>query len=98
MCYTTGFSMDREILPGVSPGNRRPAKRSLNTKSLRKPFSAPKRPSPEKRHFLTYEPSNAIYTNTSDYRRWCRVTEWFNQFGPDAENRERPMNPIKMDT
>ncbi|MCK5081708.1 MAG: hypothetical protein KAR31_02275, partial [Candidatus Omnitrophica bacterium] len=75
------------------------AKKALNTKRLRQPFSSPGRPSPTKHHFLTYEPSNAIYTNSSDYRRWCRVTEWFNQFGPDAEKNERKiLDQIKMDT
>ena len=37
------------------------------------------------RHCQDYEPTNAIYTNSSEYRRWCRVNEWFNQFSPDAE-------------
>jgi len=36
-------------------------------------------------HYRDYEPTNAIYTNSSEYRRWCRVSEWFNQFSPDAE-------------
>ena len=77
----------------------RPAKRSSNTERLRRPFSAPGRPSPTKYRFLTYEPSNAIYTNSSDYRRWCRVTEWFNQFSPDSEKNERKIfDQIKMDT
>jgi len=43
------------------------------------------------RHCQDYEPTNAIYTNTSDYRRWCRVTEWFSHFGPDAENYQRTL-------
>ena len=42
-----------------------------------------------------YEPSNAIHTNTCEYRRWCRVTEWFNQFG---ENQYITVDSIKMDT
>ena len=42
-----------------------------------------------------YEPSNAIHTNTCDYRRWCRVTEWFNQF---KETQNRSIDSIKMDT
>lgn len=28
-----------------------------------------------------YQPSNAIYVNECDYRRWCRVSEWFNTYG-----------------
>ena len=38
-----------------------------------------------------YEPTNAIYVNECDYRRWCRVNEWFAEFGPDAEKSERPV-------
>ena len=43
------------------------------------------------KRFGDYEPTNAIYTNTSEYRRWCRVAEWFNQFGPDAKIFQRPL-------
>jgi len=46
---------------------------------------------PEKTHFLAYEPSNAIAVNECDYRRWCRVNEWFAEFGPEAEKFERTM-------
>ena len=28
-----------------------------------------------------YEPSNAIQVNECDFRRWCRVSEWFNTYG-----------------
>jgi hypothetical protein len=44
---------------------------------------------PEKTHFSAYEPSNAIAVNECDYRRWCRVKEWFAEFGPEAEKFER---------
>jgi hypothetical protein len=36
-------------------------------------------------HQRDYEPTNAIYCNDSDWRRWVRVKEWFNEYGPDAE-------------
>lgn len=39
----------------------------------------------QSQHFSAYEPSTAITVNECDYRRWCRVAEWFNQYGPDAE-------------
>ena len=75
-----------------------PAKRSFNIRP-NKTNSLKKQPlKPIKEHFLDYEPSNAIYTNTSEYRRWCRVKEWFNQFGPDANNLTRTGDLIKMDT
>jgi hypothetical protein len=32
-------------------------------------------------HTQDYQPSNAIYVNECDYRRWCRVSEWFNTYG-----------------
>jgi hypothetical protein len=32
-------------------------------------------------HTHDYQPSNAIYVNECDYRRWCRVSEWFNTYG-----------------
>ena len=32
-----------------------------------------------------YEPTKAISCNDSDWRRWVRVKEWFNEYGPDAE-------------
>ena len=28
-----------------------------------------------------YEPSLAIQVNECNYRRWCRVSEWFNTYG-----------------
>ena len=36
-------------------------------------------------HFRDYEPSNAIYLNTCEWRRWVRVKEWFNQYAQGAE-------------
>ena len=44
------------------------------------------------RRYQDYEPTNAIYVNECDYRRWCRVAEWFNQFNPDAEIFQRPLS------
>jgi hypothetical protein len=32
-------------------------------------------------HTRDYEPSNAIQVNECDFRRWCRVSEWFNTYG-----------------
>jgi len=32
-------------------------------------------------HTHDYEPSHAIQVNECDYRRWCRVREWFNTYG-----------------
>ena len=63
--------------------------RSSNIKAPRRHFSRPQAPLPEKTHFSTYQPSNAIAVNECDYRRWCRVNEWFAEFGPDAEKFER---------
>ena len=40
------------------------------------------------RRFRSYEPTNAIYCNISDYRRWMRVKEWFDQYGPEAEKQK----------
>ena len=35
----------------------------------------------EPKYQRDYEPSNAIQVNECDYRRWCRVSEWFNTYG-----------------
>ena len=32
-------------------------------------------------HTRDYQPSNAVYVNECDYRRWCRVNEWFKNYG-----------------
>jgi hypothetical protein len=32
-------------------------------------------------HTRDYAPSNAIRVNECDFRRWCRVSEWFNTYG-----------------
>jgi hypothetical protein len=54
---------------------------------------------PQHKYFLPYEPSNAIAVNECDYRRWCRVTEWFNRFAQLAINYEKNyIDQIKMDT
>jgi len=76
----------------------RPAKRSSRHEPLRRAPSSPEKPKTLKRYFSTYEPTNAIYTNTSDFRRWCRVTEWFNKFAHGAENKQKTFNLKKMDT
>ena len=65
------------------------APRSSNIKASRRHFSRPQAPLPERIHSLAYQPSNAIAVNECDYRRWCRVSEWFAEFGPDAEKYER---------
>ena len=65
------------------------APRSSNIKAPRRHFSRPQAPLPERTHSLAYKPSNAIAVNECDYRRWCRVNEWFAEFGPDAEKLER---------
>jgi len=67
----------------------RPAKRSFNLGQIKKDFSEKNQPDNENNRFPDYEPSNAIYTNECDYRRWCRVNEWFTEFGPEAGKLER---------
>ena len=42
------------------------------------------------KNFLNYEPTNAIYCNTSDRRRWIRVQEWFAQYSQEAEKQKFP--------
>ena len=66
-----------------------PEKRSPLIEALNKPFSSERLPAVHREHFLPYEPSNAIAVNECDYRRWCRVNEWFAEFGPDTEKNER---------
>ena len=65
-------------------GGRSP-KRSLNPRPIKERFLVQKQPNLKKIHYSDYEPSKAIYVNDCHYRRWCRVSEWFNQYGPDAE-------------
>ncbi len=67
----------------------RPARRSSPIEVPGRRFLRPKVPLPEKTHFLAYEPSNAIAVNECEYRRWCRVNEWFAEFWPEAEKFER---------
>ena len=52
------------------------------------------------RRFRDYEPTAAIYLNECDYRRWCRVSEWFNQYAQGAAENilKRSFTQIKMDT
>ena len=69
----------------------RSIRRSSNIKAPRGRFLRPKTLTPRKTRFLTYEPSSAIALNECDYRRWCRVNEWFAEFGPEAEKFERTM-------
>ena len=40
------------------------------------------------RGFRDYEPTNAIYCNNSDWRRWVRVKEWFSQYGPESDDQK----------
>jgi hypothetical protein len=35
----------------------------------------------EPKYQRDYEPSPAIQVNECDYRRWCRVNEWFKSYG-----------------
>ena len=67
----------------------RPTKKSLIIRATGGRVPASEEPEPAKERFLTYEPTNAIYLNECDYRRWCRVNEWFAEFGPEAEKSER---------
>jgi hypothetical protein len=53
----------------------------------------------KERYQRDYEPTNAIYVNECDFRRWCRVGEWFKEFGPDAQKTTiKSLDLIKMDT
>ena len=75
----------------------RPVAQSLNLGADRGQIFEPKSPaqtfiskfsptqSPE--YFRDYQPSNAIYTNYSDQRRWMRVKEWFSQYAQGAEEK-----------
>jgi len=67
----------------------RPAQRSSIVEAPRRHFLRLTAPLSEKKHFRAYEPSSAVVVNECDYRRWCRVSEWFAEFGPDAEKFER---------
>jgi hypothetical protein len=71
--------------------------RSLEPQTAKRPLPASRhakrhveecRP-PVSEHVRPYEPSNAIAINECNYRRWCRVNEWFAEFGPDAEKFKR---------
>jgi hypothetical protein len=70
---------------------RKPALRKTAARQITKPEDAQK----NQTRPINYEPTNAIYMNTCDYRRWCRVSEWFAQF---TEFEGRSFDPIKMDT
>jgi hypothetical protein len=37
-------------------------------------------PEDSQKRFDDYKPTNAIYCNNSDQRRWFRVKEWFTQY------------------
>ena len=63
----------------------RPCKKSFDIGQIQKKFLKKNQSGRSPQHFSAYEPSDAIYVNECDYRRWCRVSEWFNQYGPDAE-------------
>lgn len=64
-------------------------KRPVPRKAKEKQTPKPKDDWPEVKHQTDYEPTNAIYVNECDYRRWCRVNEWFAEFGPEVEKSER---------
>jgi hypothetical protein len=64
---------------------KRPVPRKAEVKQAPKPTAN----WPKVKRQTDYEPTNAIYVNECDYRRWCRVNEWFAEFGPDAEKSER---------
>lgn len=76
----------------------RSAKRTSDVGPKKAPLLKPI-PSPQRKQFLPYTPSNAVVVNECDYRRWCRVNEWFGEFGPEAEKFEGVcFDSIKMDT
>jgi hypothetical protein len=64
---------------------KRPISRKVEPKQTPKPRDG----WPKTKRQADYEPTNAIYVNECDYRRWCRVNEWFSEFGPNAEKSER---------
>jgi hypothetical protein len=41
------------------------------------------------RHWSAYEPSGKEYINDYNWRRWVRVKEWFQEFGPNAQQPEK---------
>ena len=51
----------------------------LESNELIKPFSSAFKNLPDLGHF---EPSNIIYLQYTDIRRWRRVNEWFSQYAP----------------
>lgn len=63
----------------------RPPRKSFNIGQIQKKFLRQNLSNRQPDQFSVYEPSRAIAVNECDYRRWCRVKEWFNQFGTDAE-------------
>lgn len=64
-------------------------KRPVPRKAEEKQTPKPKDDRPEVKRQTDYEPTSAIYVNECDYRRWCRVNEWFAEFGPEAEKSEK---------
>ena len=87
LCITDeAFKNIKEAYQAFCQGLRgRLPKRSLNPSPIRESLLVQKQPVLKKKHFSDYEPSKAIYLNECDYRRWCRVSEWFNQYGSDSE-------------
>ena len=71
----------RSSIPGTKNGQILGAPRPSDS------FRAKIDPLPYKQS-RDYEPSNAIYCNTSDWRRWIRVKEWFSQY---AQHDEQPI-------
>jgi len=45
-------------------------------------------PRPTRPRVLPYEPSPALSTYDCEYRRWCRVNEWFAEFRSDNQKFE----------
>ena len=57
---------------------------SIRTAAASKVAAPKQEPKPilqELQYQRNYEPSPAIQVNECDYRRWCRVKEWFNTYG-----------------
>ena len=75
--------------------NGRISQRSSLLKPKRRQFLEPQEPrkgSAQKfdseghpQRFRDYEPTHAISLNTSDWRRWVRVKEWFSQYAQGAQ-------------
>ncbi len=76
-----GQSGQRSLNLGAARGQ------NLKPKLLSQGFTPKLIPESPGRH-QNYEPTNAIYCNTSDWRRWIRVREWFSQYAQAEESQE----------